>query len=200
MTNREEWLTDGMYELERVLFKPQGETLPVKIRVSCSWASNRNGGKNKAGAVVGECHYPTASADQTTEMVISQSQDDPMEVLAILAHEMVHAIKGSQADHGKLFKRLALAIGLDGKQPDGKLLMTATIPGEAFKQSVQPIIDNLGPYPHASVDLSQRKKQSTRLVKCECTACGYIARTTTKWIDNVGAPLCACNSEPMEVK
>ena len=193
MTNREEWLTDGMYELERVLFKPQGETLPAKIRVSCSWPSNRAGSKNKAGSVLGQCHYPTASADQTTEMVISQSQDDPMEVLAILAHEMIHAIKGSQAGHGKLFKRLALAIGLTGK-------MTSTVASEAFKQSVQPIIDNLGSYPHASVDLSQRKKQSTRLVKCECTACGYIARTTTKWIDTVGAPLCACNSEPMEVK
>ena len=42
-------------------------------------------------------------------------------------------------------------------------------------------------------------KQSTRLIKCECAECGYTMRTTTKWIETLGAPLCPCNEQQMEV-
>jgi hypothetical protein len=35
-----------------------------------------------------------------------------------------------------------------------------------------------------------RKKQGTRLIKCECPECGYIARVTAKWLDEAGAPIC----------
>ncbi len=35
------------------------------------------------------------------------------------------------------------------------------------------------------------------MVKAECSACGYIVRTTAKWLDSLGAPLCPCNGEPM---
>jgi hypothetical protein len=33
-------------------------------------------------------------------------------------------------------------------------------------------------------------KQNTRMLKCECPMCGYIARTSQKWIDEVGPPHC----------
>jgi hypothetical protein len=35
-----------------------------------------------------------------------------------------------------------------------------------------------------------RKKRTTRLLKCECEACGYTARVTRKWVDEAGAPIC----------
>ena len=41
-------------------------------------------------------------------------------------------------------------------------------------------------------------QQSTRMVKVVCAGCGYTARTTRKWLDEAGAPICPCNQEPME--
>jgi hypothetical protein len=38
------------------------------------------------------------------------------------------------------------------------------------------------------------KKQSTRMLKLECDECGYVVRTTQKWI-NVGVPVCHCGAE-----
>ena len=34
------------------------------------------------------------------------------------------------------------------------------------------------------------KPQGTRLLKCECAVCGYTARTTAKWLNGPGAPIC----------
>ena len=187
--NREQWLTQAAQDLETTLFAPLDKSLPTKWRVSCSWPSSRASGKNSKGTI-GQCFYPSASADGTSEMLVSMSQDDPIEVLAILAHEMIHAIEGAAVGHGAPFKRTALAIGLTGK-------MTATIAGDAFKQSAQPIIDNLGDYPHAAIDLTKRKKQTTRMVKMLCGDCGYIARTSRANIEKHGATICPCNHEPM---
>ena len=39
----------------------------------------------------------------------------------------------------------------------------------------------------------------TRLIKTQCGHCGYIARVTRRWIADVGAPLCPCKGEPMEL-
>jgi len=187
--NREQWLTQAAQEIETTLFKPLNKSLPEKWRVACSWPSRRASAKNASGTI-GQCFDPAASADGTAEMLVSMSQDDPMEVLAILAHEMVHAIEGLEAGHGKVFKRTALAIGLTGK-------MTATRPSDTFKQSVSPIIEKLGDYPHAAVDLTTRKKQTTRMIKMECRDCGYIARTSRTNIEKHGSTICPCNHEPM---
>ena len=190
--NREEWLTAAAVEIEAALFAPLNKSLPATWRGSCSWPSSRANGKNKAGTI-GQCFEPSVSDDGTAEMLVSMSQDDPLEVAAILTHEMVHAVEGIEAGHGPAFRSTALKIGLTGK-------MTATRPGENFKRDVAPILEKLGPYPHAAVDISKRKKQTTRMIKVECGDCGYTARVTRKWIEQTGAPLCVCNHEPMEVK
>ena len=191
MTNREEWLTSAAAELGRELFLPLDKKMPDKWRVAGSWPSR--GAASSKNATIGQCFSPNVSGDTTTEMLVSMSQDDPTEVLAILAHEMVHAIEGLEAGHGKVFKRTALAIGLTGK-------MTNTRPGEAFKRDVAPILERLGPYPHAAVDITQRKKQGKRMVKMECKESGYIARTTKTNIETVGPTICPCNHLPMNVE
>ena len=83
------------------------------------------------------------------------------------------------------FKRIAKAIGLEGK-------MTATKAGEALKAELQTIIEALPTLTHGALDLNGRKKQPTRLIKLECDCCGMIIRTTTKWIEQTGNPSCAC--------
>ena len=43
------------------------------------------------------------------------------------------------------------------------------------------------------------KKQTTRLKKLKCSECGYTVRTTAKWIETLGAPLCPCSLKIMEI-
>src|SRR3546814_937740 len=87
---------------------------------------------------------------------------------------------GIPAGHGKAFKRFALGLGLVGP-------MRATTPGEAFLAAVAPILDAVGPLPHARLDTDGEstapKKQKTRMLKCECATCGYTVRTARKWLE-----------------
>lgn len=110
----------------------------------------------------------------------------PVQIAAILAHELIRAAVGIAAGHGKAFKRIASGLGLIGP-------MRATTPGEAFVAAAVPILDTVGPLPHARLDTggptTAPRKQTTRLLKCECEACGYTARTARKWLE-LGAPLC----------
>jgi len=181
-TSREIWLQRLVEQLNRKLFDKK---MPA-YRVTCGWPSR--GALATKQRTIGQCFYPAASKDKTTELIVSMALDDPMEVAAVIAHEMVHAVVGPEAGHKGPFRKLALQIGLEGK-------MTATVAGETFKQTVQPILDKLGTYPHAKVDGRERvKKQTTRLIKAVCE-CGYTVRITRKWIDELGAPLCPVHGQ-----
>jgi hypothetical protein len=102
----------------------------------------------------------------------------------------VRRVFGGQ--HVRYIGKCARAVGLEGK-------LTATGAGEALVGEMKAWHATLGAYPHATLNPADRptKKQTTRMVKCECDACGYIARTSAKWINDVGAPLCPCNKKPM---
>ena len=75
--------------------------------------------------------------------------------------------------------------------------MTDSVAGEDFKAHLEELVVDLGPYPHAKIDASQVKKQSTRMNKIVCPECGYLVRTTKKWLE-VGLPTCCCGTQ-MEV-
>jgi hypothetical protein len=143
----------------------------------------------------GECWAAESAEDGVSQIFISPRIIKPLDefgVLAILAHEVCHAVVGHKAKHGKVFKACALSIGLEGK-------MTATVGGKEFLELAAGWVKDLGEYPHSLLRQSQRptKKQTTRMVKCECEACGYAVRTSRKWLDDAGAPLCPCNKKPM---
>jgi hypothetical protein len=89
------------------------------------------------------------------------------------------------------FAKLARAIGLEGK-------MTATTEGDTFKQAVTPILEAVGPYPHAELSKKARGKQGTRLLKLQCPTCPYTVRITRKWLDKVGPPACPSHGDKME--
>jgi hypothetical protein len=114
----------------------------------------------------------------------------PMQVTAVLAHELVHVAVGLVAGHSKAFRRVARSIGLVGQ-------MAATTAGPEFEQAVRPILKDAGPLPHGRLQLaigasshsSRRKKPSFRPIKCACSNCGYTVHTTRKWLDLAGVPL-----------
>jgi hypothetical protein len=170
----------------RKLIKDNDATVPDNVRVSCSFPSHA------IRKTIGEAWSETASEDNAHETFISPVLSDPIEVLSVLLHELVHHAVGVQHGHRAPFKRLAVACGLEGK-------MTATHAGEELTKTLKTMAETLGEYPHKTLNPGiGRKKQSTRLVKCECNTCGYIVRTTEKWLV-FGAPLCPCNQEEMGV-
>jgi hypothetical protein len=191
IVNREHWLAQAVTELAP-LFTAQGYKVPA-VRVSCSWPSIKGTARKKFR--IGECWDPVASEDKVSQIFISPRLSDPVErfgVLPTLAHEIAHAVVGNKEGHNKVFGKCVRSIGLEGK-------LTATFGGEAFLKGVAKIVTKLGAYPHAQIKPGYRpgKKQTTRLIKCECGECGYNVRVTRKWLDEVGAPLCPCNQEPM---
>lgn len=182
---REQWLIRASKKLSKIIAE-NSETVPKNIRVSCSWPSQ------SIRKRIGEAWSEAASEDGAHETFISPIVADPIEVLAILLHELVHHSVGTVHGHKAPFKRLAIACGLQGK-------MTATVASDELTIKLILIADSLGEYPHKTLNPGvDRKKQGTRLIKCECAECGYIIRTTDKWLV-FGAPLCPCNGESMGV-
>ncbi len=178
---REGWLRSATNEL-RPYFDKLGYTLPEKIRFAIAFTS---GGKR--GRIAGECWHPSASADGHYEIFIRADVDDPIEVLGILIHELVHALLPPEAKHGKQYKAIATRIGLEGK-------MRYALPGPVLKDRVHALAASLGPLPHARLNFTKsadtKKKQTTRYLKAECgAACGYTIRITSKWA-RAGLPSC----------
>lgn len=175
---REIWLNELMYRLAAYMeeVEPGSAAKVGNWRVSCGWpfASRR---------AIGQCWSASASKAGKVEMFISPSLERADEVDHVLLHEMVHAsveVRG----HGGKFAKLARKLGLEGK-------MTATIPGDAVRERLNAIIAGMPPYPHNALHPGDFgiKKQTTRMVKCRCSGCGYILRTTKVWLDK-GIPKC----------
>jgi len=175
---REIWLNELMYRLAAYMEEVEpGSCAKMKDwRVSCGWpfASRK---------AIGQCWSASASRAGKVEMFISPQLDKACEVDHVLLHEMVHASVAVRG-HGGAFRKLAVKLGLEGK-------MTATIPSEALRLRLNEIIAGMPDYPHNALHPGDFgiKKQSTRMIKCRCSGCGYILRTTSKWLEK-GIPKC----------
>lgn len=182
---REEWLQAGINGLAE-MFKEIGESVP-EVYVSVGFPKGARG----KGKAIGVCHPAVLSGDEKAHIFIHPMLTDSARVLDVLAHELIHAIDNCESGHKGRFAKIATALGLVGK-------MTATTAGEELTERLNALIESIGAYPHAVLNESG-KKQSTRMIRCECPECGYVARTSNKWIDALGAPLCPCNGEPMDI-
>jgi hypothetical protein len=195
---REDWLGAAV-ALFRPRFAKLGSPLPDHLRVGIGFPSSGRG-----TSVIAECWHSCAAADGATEIWIAPQYGAGSEtaLLAFLAHELTHAALGQGHGHGPAFAALAAGIGLKGPwthtEPDW--LMACLLPQWA---------ERLGPLPHGGHLLGSfggvlgddtprgrgtcgegRKPQTNRWVACRCKTCGYVARTSRKWLDAAGAPFC----------
>ena len=177
----EEWLRAASMEFADD-FERAGYEMPSRMRFAIAFPSTGRFGKR-----VGECWADDISRDHTHEIFIRADRDDPIEVLSILVHEIVHALVGSAAKHGPLFRKCALAIGLEGP-------MRHTTASPPLVDRLTEIAGKIGPLPHAALDWTKRPKQTTRLLKAQCL-CGYTARVARLWVDRLGAPHCPRHGE-----
>lgn len=183
--NREQYLNSSI-EYLRPLFVSNGFDIP-QVRVSVGFP-----GGGSARKRIGEYWDKKATSDKIGQIFINPTIDEPLKMLDVLTHELVHACVGVKAGHKGPFKKLALGVGLTGK-------MTSTTAGPELVERLNDIIKKLGPIDHGTINLSDRKKQSTRLKKLTCIECTYTVRTAQTWIDAYGAVLCPCNNNPMEI-
>lgn len=187
--SREHWLGELVSAL-RPAFAEAGFPLPKRIRVACGWPSRSAlAGRNRR---IGEAWSERCSADGTHETFLSPVLADPVEVGAVLVHELVHHAVGVEHGHKGPFRRCALAMGLEGS-------MRATTAGPALRERLHALAERIGPYPHAALQGGDgRKKQTTRMLKVVCDACGCLARMTRQWIDTAGPPTCGCGGTMLE--
>lgn len=175
---REQWLLSLTEEL-RPLFGAHKHPLPDRIRVTCGFPSKA--ARSDKARRIGEHWSPKASSDNTHEILISPVIDDPFEAAGILVHELCHAATDGDGHKGR-FPALAAALLLEGKPSQAAA-------GDKFRAEFGPLIDSLGAYPHARLNVTGKKVQSTRLLKATCPQCGYVVRLTSKWAA-AGLPIC----------
>ena len=176
---REAWLKALAERFEGMFFDGAiAPPLPSR-RVSCGWPKGR-------GKDAGQCFNASSSADHTYEIFVSPELADPLAVAATLLHQCIHAACGLECGHRGPFKAAAKLCGLVGP-------MKATEAGKQLEEALQPVLEALGPYPHARLaHESSHKAQECRMVKLKCGTCGMVIRTARQWIENPGPPVCAC--------
>lgn len=182
--NREAWLLEACKQLkpwvedcfEAALFE-----LPL---VSVGFP--KGGRSGKGSNTVGQCWSKRVSGDkERSHIFIIPTLTDPLQVLHILLHELVHASVGTECGHRREFRKVAVQLGL--KPP-----MTATTPNENLTAALELLNERLGAYPHPGLTVAKYGSVGSRSLKVECPACGCIVRMTRKWLNEVGPPRCGC--------
>lgn len=178
--NRETWLENAVQALHPIF-----ELNVPEVRVAAGWPSR--GGTSLKKRVLGECWKPEVAEDGLSQIFLNPMLDEPVDILGVLVHELIHAIHPTAGHRGD-FVSTAREVGLMGP-------WTATTPGDDLKVRLREIRNALGPYPHSKLTPSiERKVQTTRQLKVACGSCGYTIRVTKKWIE-VGLPTCPCGDE-----
>lgn len=180
---REEWLVAAV-EAMRPLFHAGSAQIPA-VKVSVGFPSR--GAVSTRRKTLGQCWDASTAADGIAQIFVTPLEGDAVKALAILAHELVHAVCGSKAGHRGPFAKLARKIGLEGK-------LTETTAGAFLLARLNSVNEKLGPYPHAALTVaSGRKKQTTRLRLYSCD-CGIKVRVAKDDFDAT----CGLCSEPFK--
>ena len=220
-STREQWLNRVARELAPT-FKKLGYPLPP-FRISTGFTSS-----GRRGAAVAECWTDKADPEGFHQIFLDPRDDDQVNVVNSVAHELIHCAVGLQHGHKGPFAEVATALGMLAP-------MTATPSGPEFIALAEKILAKVGPYPHkrlqvpfdglltaptpaanpgdkpakpkpapvSTVITSGPKPQGTRMIKASCAGCGYTVRATRKWID-VAVPACPnpeceSNGQPMQI-
>lgn len=157
---------------------------PRDTLVSVGWPLSRGKGNDAIGA----CYRALAHEDQRTKSIfISPELKDPVQVVDVLLHEMVHASLPDGVGHKKPFVQIIRELGLAGKP-------TATYAekGSELHGKLTALAEALGPYPHIALS-KQREggggKQSVWVRLYSPTIEGYSVVVSAKALEAHGAPL-----------
>jgi hypothetical protein len=185
---REQWLQHAVTVL-RSEMKPRGVVIP-EVKVSCSWP-----GGGSARKRIGECWATGASKARINEIFISPKIESSSKAVSILLHELAHAVDDCKNAHRAPFTAIGKLMGMTGKP-------TQMQPAEADADAwAQRVINKHGVYPHQTLDksMSPTKKQTARMIRCECTECSAVWRMSGKVIaaaiGELSCPVCHTQEE-----
>lgn len=183
---REEWLKKAVRSM-RPLLRKAGLTMRAKWQVSVSLASRRS--------AIGQCWYEMASASgKTANIFICPTVGDPVEVLGVLLHEMIHASLPHGVHHGPKFARACKQIGLEGKP-------THATPGPALKAELARLAAFLGTYPHDAMVVTTGGKKGTKggywPVYVSPADERYRVQISERALKEYGPPVCPITGEQM---
>jgi hypothetical protein len=177
-SKRIKWL-EKAYQIMRRDFLPEVPEI-VTITTTAGFPSRRGAG------TIGECIHNYIQKSNDTQHLITihfKQFSDPVEVLHVLLHEVIHA--SGISGHGKEFSQKAKNLGL--LKP-----WVATTPGEELKAKLIEIAKKIGDMPdgHGEDNNSKNKKQKSRnrLYKCSCNPVVKIRAGT----DHLHAQCLAC--------
>lgn len=207
--SREEWLANAASVFAQVL-EDAGWDIP-----DIQWTVGY-GPTGFCAGVQGET-WAKELSDGTFTIFVAPHVEDVERVLVIVAHELCHAVEGlKRRDHHRgEFTTLADLVGLDAPY-------TSTPLGQRAKGWYADLARTLGDYRHRTFvpvgrrgqrpqglpeprlpeghrPSSGRPRQKTYMVKVHCEGCGFIARATSRWLKDIGAPSCACGAGEMTV-
>jgi len=180
---REQWLLLAVEALKPIFKTKAGAILPKNIKCTMSFPLGRSANK-----VIGQCLSESISAGKKIEILINPTQSDPIQVVAILAHELIHAWDGNKNGHRGPFVRTAKAFGFVSP-------WTNTPMGPELKAELTALVRKLPKFPHSEVTpKSPQKKQGTRMLKLSCPFCEFICRASKTALMAWGIPVCNCGS------
>ena len=163
---RDAWCSQFI-ELARPLFAAEGKPLPAKVRAAICPPHRAK------QRYIGLCWSDAVTEDNGREIWITAGETDPIKVAGILVHELCHAALPHSEKHGKVFGRLARALGLEGP-------LRATTEGATFKALWAGTLRALGPLPAArftagaAVDF--RVQRTPKMTNVACPRCGFVAK------------------------
>ena len=102
-------------------------------------------GINDGQRVLGECYSSLFEPLKVPRIVISNELHDPVRILDVVIHELVHAADDGFSQHGEWFDAWAKALGLVGNP--------STTAGPMLRKKLIPIARLLGPYPGPGIAL-----------------------------------------------
>lgn len=180
--NRESWLREAI-EIFRGTFRDVcGIELPNIIHVSMGLPDGKFG---KGTETIGQCWATHRSEDGNNHVFICPTLANPVEVLNVLLHELIHVSDDCVSGHRGHFVEVMRMFGLGGKA-------TATTPGE-MEPIFEAMIQHLGEFPHAALSIVKSKKPPTTIkAVCPNDPDGYHVRISYKWVREAGMPYCGC--------
>lgn len=175
-TLREEWLTAAKDLLVKEVFGPLECHIPPVIRVSVGLCG---------GKAIGLCVDPVCADDGSWSIFIDPKLKDPVEVLATLVHEMVHAIVGLECKHRGPFVKMIREVGLEGKPTQ-----TYAAKDTELYATLTHLSQKLGQYPHAALTKKAKEtKPSKWIAYISTTNEDYVIRANKETIAECGVPV-----------
>jgi hypothetical protein len=179
------WLYD-LHMMLRRWFRDAGYRVPPRIKLHCGFP--------KSKVADGQCFYPVhheESGHDRYSLFIVPYIDVPIEVAAVVVHEIVHTVvramtpkDGRVTPHGKQFKVVCAAVGLamvhrNGRTEidDGTNGTQGPAKGKVLRAHLEALTAHLGPYPHKALERPLRRKTvREKWVTLECGNCGMEIR------------------------